>query len=144
MAFTGKSTFTAGTTLPEIAEDVSDLVGIISPWETPLLDILGDAPAVAMSTRHEWFEDALLPNSDTINQAGISDGGFNTTVLTVSNVTRFRVGDVLAPDGSDEVLLVTAVNTGASQITVTRGYGASTKAALTNAQMLKILANAAL
>ena len=79
MAFTGKSTFTAGTTLPEIAEDVSDLVGIVSPWETPLLDAIGDAPSVAMSTRHEWFEDALLPNSDTINMGGISDGAFNTT-----------------------------------------------------------------
>lgn len=144
MAFTGKSTFTAGTNLPEIAEDVSDLVGIVSPWETPLLDAIGDAPSVAMSTRHEWFEDALLPNSDTINQGGLNDSGTNTTALTMSNASRFRVGDVVSPDGSDEVLLVTAVNTGTGVITVTRGYGASTKAALTNTQALKIVANAAL
>ena len=42
MPFTGKATYTAGATLPEIAEDVSDLVAIISPHETPLLDALGD------------------------------------------------------------------------------------------------------
>ena len=28
MAFTGKATYSAGTTLPELAEDVSDLIGI--------------------------------------------------------------------------------------------------------------------
>ena len=43
MPFTGKATYSAGSTLPEIAEDVSDLIGIVSPFETPLLDALGDA-----------------------------------------------------------------------------------------------------
>ena len=42
MAFTGKATYSAGTSLPEIAEDVGDLVGLSSPYETPLLDALGD------------------------------------------------------------------------------------------------------
>ena len=31
MAFTGKCTYTAGTTIPEVAEDVGDLVTILSP-----------------------------------------------------------------------------------------------------------------
>jgi len=42
MAFTGKATYSAGTTLPELAEDVSDLIGISSPYAPPLLDALGD------------------------------------------------------------------------------------------------------
>lgn len=42
MAFTGKATYSAGSTLPEIAEDVSDIIGIVSPYETPLLNHLGD------------------------------------------------------------------------------------------------------
>jgi len=42
MAFTGKATYSAGTSLPELAEDVSDLIGIVSPYETPLLDAVGD------------------------------------------------------------------------------------------------------
>jgi hypothetical protein len=60
MAFTGKATFTAGVDLPEIVEDVSDIIGIVSPHETPLLDHLGDARRAATSTVHEWLEDALV------------------------------------------------------------------------------------
>jgi len=52
MAFTGKATYSAGPALPELAEDVSDLVGIISPFETPLLDALGDPSRSAASTWH--------------------------------------------------------------------------------------------
>ena len=29
MPFTGKATYSAGATLPEIAEDVSDIIGIV-------------------------------------------------------------------------------------------------------------------
>ena len=61
MSFTGKATHTAGSTLPEIAEDVADIIGIVSPYETPLLDHLGDPNRSATSTRHEWLEDALVP-----------------------------------------------------------------------------------
>jgi len=67
MPFTGKATYSAGATLPEIAEDVSDIIGIVSPYETPLLDHLGDARRAARSTVHEWLEDALvsrLTNAD--------------------------------------------------------------------------------
>lgn len=67
MPFTGKPTFGAGATLPELAEDVADIVSIVSPFETPLLDHLGDAKRSAQSTIHEWIEDALvsrLTNAD--------------------------------------------------------------------------------
>lgn len=67
MPFTGKPTYGAGTDLPEIVEDVSDVIGIVSPWETPLLDYLGDPKKAANSTVHEWIEDALvsrLTNAD--------------------------------------------------------------------------------
>ena len=67
MPFTGKATYSAGTDLPEIMEDVSDVIGIVSPFETPLLDFLGDAKRPATSTVHEWIEDALvsrLTNAD--------------------------------------------------------------------------------
>lgn len=67
MAFSGKSTYGAGADLPELAEDVSDIIGIVSPFETPLLDHLGDPKRFASSTVHEWVEDALvsrLTNAD--------------------------------------------------------------------------------
>jgi hypothetical protein len=67
MPFTGKATYHAGVDLPELAEDVADVVSIVSPFETPLLDHLGDAKRPAQSTIHEWLEDALvsrLTNAD--------------------------------------------------------------------------------
>ena len=69
MPFTGKATYTAGPALPEIAEDVADLIAIVSPYETPLLDHLGDPQRSATSTVHEWLEDTLLPNTDTLDGA---------------------------------------------------------------------------
>ena len=91
MPFTGKATYTAGATLPEIAEDVSDLVAINSPHETPLLDALGDPARPARSTVHEWLEDALAAQhrrSSTIVRQRATD-----TTFVVDNVDRFRVGD---------------------------------------------------
>jgi len=67
MPFTGKATYTAAQDLPELVEDVADLVSIVSPHETPLLDHLGDGDRSATSTIHEWMEDALvsrLTNAD--------------------------------------------------------------------------------
>ena len=61
MPFTGKASYSAGAILPELAEDVADIIGIVSPYETPLLDHLGDPQRAATSTIHEWIEDALLP-----------------------------------------------------------------------------------
>jgi len=142
MPFTGKSTYTAGSTLPEIAEDVSDLIGIVSPHETPLLDHLGDARTVARSTVHEWLEDSLLPNTDAINQASFSPSATAATQFGVDNPGRFRVGDQLRAATSAEVMMVTAIT--GSTLTVTRGYGGTTPVALADNQTLHILGNAAL
>ena len=142
MSFTGKATYSAGSTLPEIAEDVADIVSIISPYETPLLDHLGDAPRPAASTYHEWLEDELLPNKDALD--GTPANPTTDTVLTVDNEDRFRIGDQVRPDGSSELLLVTATDSQNSTITVTRGYGGTTAEALGDNQVLHILGNAAL
>src|SRR5688572_5284960 len=125
MAFTGKATYGAGASLPEIAEDIADLVSINSPFETPLLDALGDATRPARSTLHEWLEDALLPNTDSVNDAVFTNALTDTTFI-VANASRFRVGDQIQLEGSTEVMLVTAVDTGLSTVTVVRGYGGST------------------
>jgi hypothetical protein len=143
MAFTGKATYSAGTDLPEIAEDVADLVSIVSPYETPLLDRLGDATRAATSTYHEWLEDELLPNTDTVNDSDWSDPAADTT-FGVAHADRFRVGDQLRAAASDELMMVTGVDAGAGEITVTRGYGGTTPDALSDAQVLHILGNAAL
>lgn len=140
MAFTGKATYDAGSTLPELAEDVSELVGIISPFDTPLLDAIGNAPYPAKSTHHEWLEDALLPNSDTI-ASGTYDQ--NSTTVTVSHPTYFRVGDLIQVENDEEVMQVTAVNP--SNIDISRGYGATNAGtALATSAKIIIIGHAAL
>jgi len=141
MAFTGKATYSAGTTLPELAEDVSDLIGIISPYETPLLDALGDPIKEAISTHHEWLEDELLPNKDAINDSTFTDPAADTSFV-VDNGSRFRVGDQIQVEGSEELMLVTAINT--NTLTVVRGYAGTTAENLADNQVINILGNAAL
>ncbi len=141
MAFTGKATYSAGTTLPELAEDVSDLIGIISPYETPLLDALGDPMREAMSTHHEWLEDALLPNKDAINDSTFTDPAADTDFV-VDNGSRFRVGDQIQVEGSEELMLVTGINS--DTLTVVRGYAGTTAEDLADNQIINILGNAAL
>jgi hypothetical protein len=136
MAFTGKATYSAGTNLPEIAEDVSDLVAINSPHETPLLDAIGDPPRAARSTVHEWLEDSLLPNTDVV--ANVNDAD----TFTPGDPSRFRVGDLLRFEGGAEIALVTAVAGGA--VDVVRGYGNTDVDAIAAEQTVHIIGNAAL
>lgn len=143
MSFTGKATYSAGSTLPEIAEDISDIVSIVSPYETPLLAHLGDSPRPAASTYHEWLEDELLPNTDAIDDSTWTDPAADET-FGVDNADYFRVGDQIQPDGSGELLLVTAVDAQADTITVVRGYGGTTAEDLADNQVLHILGYAAL
>ncbi len=141
MAFTGKATYSAGATLPELAEDVSDLVGIVSPYETPLLDALGDPMREATSTHHEWLQDDLLPNKDAIDDNTYTDPEQDTQ-FDVEHGDRFRVGDQIQVAGSGELMLVTAVN--ADTLTVVRGYAGTTAQALADNKVINILGNAAL
>lgn len=138
MSFTGKATYTAGTTLPEIAEDVSDLVALNSPFETPLLDALGDATHPARSTVHEWLEDELIATSDVITDV------VDATHVEVGNVSRFRAGDQLRLQDSSEMLLITEVDSGTGVLTLTRGYGGTASGTLDEDMVLHNLGNAAL
>jgi len=141
MAFTGKATYTAGTALPELAEDVSDVVGLVSPQETALLDALGDPLREATSIHHEWLEDELLPNKDAINDATWSNPASDTT-FNVDNGSRFRIGDQIQVEGSEELMFVTAVS--GNSLTVVRGYAGTTPENLADNATLNILGNAAL
>ncbi|MGB2861860.1 MAG: DUF5309 family protein [Sedimentisphaerales bacterium] len=141
MAFTGKATYSAGTTLPELAEDVSDLVGIVSPYETPLLNALGDPMREATSTHHEWLEDELLPNKDAVNDSTFTDPSADTDFV-VDNGSRFRIGDQIQIEGSEELMLVTGIST--NTLTIVRGYAGTTAEDIADNQVINILGNAAL
>lgn len=141
MAYTGKATYSAGTNLPELAEDISDIIGIVSPYETPLLDAIGDPLRETMSPHHEWLEDSLLPNKDIIDHALFGDPE-NDTEFGVENADRFRVGDQIQVEGLTELMMVTGIS--GSNITVIRGYAGTTREVLENNMVINILGNAAL
>ncbi|MEL7238638.1 MAG: DUF5309 family protein, partial [Planctomycetota bacterium] len=123
MSFTGKTTFAGGPTLPELVEDVADLVAVVSPTETPLLDALGDASRVCRSVLHEWMEDTSLPDHDEIDTA------ISGTQLAVTDGTRFRVGDQirLADESGFEGEIMLVLNVAGNTIAVDRGYGGTTE-----------------
>ncbi len=118
MPFSGKATYSAGATLPELAEDVADMIAIMSPYETPLLDALGDPLREATSTHHEWLEDELLPNKDVIADATWTDPDVDTQ-FDVAHGSRFRIGDQIQVEGSEELMSVNAVS--GNTLTVLRG-----------------------
>jgi len=142
MSFSGKSTYDAGTGLPELIEDVSDIIGIVSPFETPLLNHLGDPKRAATNTIHEWLEDTLLPNSDTVNQTTFTPNAQDATAVTVNNGPRFQLGDLVRPGNAPEVIQVTAVS--GNNLTVVRRHGGTPASSLSNTLKLTILGNAAL
>jgi hypothetical protein len=135
MAYGGKATYTNGLAV-EIAEDVSDLVSLNAKVETPFLDFLGNPAYPARSVKHEWLEDAVLANTDQLNEALDN----SETDVDVDTGTVFRVGDIIMIE--DEVMLVTAIST--NTLTVTRGYGSSTAATHADNTAITILGNAAL
>ncbi|MCA9298860.1 MAG: DUF5309 family protein, partial [Phycisphaerales bacterium] len=139
--FNGKTTYDAGPTLPEIADDVADLVSIIGPHETPLLDHLGSARAAARSTVHEWLEDALLPNTDTITETVFDPDPSTATRFEVGHPSRFREGDLVRPGDAFEVMRVVRVL--GTDLEVERGYGATPRTALSTGMGLSIVSNAA-
>ena len=141
MAFTGKATYSAGVTLPELCEDVSDVIGIVSPYETPLLNLLGDPITEAGSTYHEWLEDTLLSNKLKVTDDSISDP-LTEMMFTVDASTLVKAGDQLQAEGSRELIFVVEVL--GSNISVDRGYAGTNPEAVTNGTVLNILGGAAL
>lgn len=62
MGFTGKAIYHKKN---EKVECLADIVKIVSPYETPLLDVLGDPLKEVNSTNHEWMEDGIRNNNHT-------------------------------------------------------------------------------
>lgn len=111
-----------------IGIDMSDTLAMISPYDVPLLSLIGkdslSTPCVAV--KHEWLEASLRPLDGTFANNQLN----NTTDPVTANITtgqgvRVIVNDILKVES--ELLLVTAVSTDA--ITLSRGYAGTTNAA---------------
>lgn len=79
-----------------------------------------------------WLDMRVDATSSTATAAVL----VGATTVPVADGSKFRAGMLLSPVGSDEVILVTAVS--GNDLTVTRGFGGTTAAALTSGQKLVI------
>ena len=141
MAFSGRATYSNPTA---IAEDVSDIISMISPFETPILDFLGDAVRPATNVLHEWLEESLSPPS-IIASTAIASDTLATTFRINSTGGAIQTGDLLRIVGGDdlafeEVMQVTA--TAVTSITVNRGVGSVGPSSLAAGGSVELISNA--
>jgi len=139
-----KFTFSAGATLPEIQEEVASELAFITRSESPLLIELGfpgDLESVG-NPRHEWLEDALLPNSGTIN--GALGGAATTLVFDSPQGQNFLLGDEIQVEGSTEIMLVVAPAPTATNVEVIRGIKGTTPVAIPDNSLVKRISNPAI
>ncbi len=139
-----KFTFSAGASLPEIQEEVASELAFITRFESPLLLELGfpgDLEQVG-NPRHEWLEDALLPNSGTIN--GAVGPAVTTLVFDAPQGLNFRLGDEIQVEGSTEIMVVVAPAPTATNVEVVRGAKATTAVAIADNALVKRISNPAI
>lgn len=114
------------------------IIDLLDPTDLPFQNgtLLGGQSALSRGTadnkKMEWQDDSLLDSVSTINEGGTFSN--SDTTLTVTDGTRFKVGDVIRID--TEHLYVSAVST--NDLTVTRGYAGTTAA--THADGSRVLA----
>lgn len=142
MAFTGRAIYDTGV-WDGIAEDVSDVISMISPSETPLLDFLGDAQYPARSVLHEWLEEEMTPNTITASTAASTSGTAIAVHVRGTGIGNFlTVGAVLKDNTTGEYMQV--ASTSQNTITVTRAFGGTTAGAHSAGTSMTVIANASL
>lgn len=101
---------------------------------TGLLQVVGmGSPRQAYDGyKMSWLDMRVDATSSATTDAVLIGG----TTVPVVDGSKFRAGMTLSPTGSEEVILVTAVSD--NNLTVVRGFGGSTAAALTSGQVLTI------
>lgn len=112
--------------------------GVSNEWfinRTPLFTRLPKAPV--SSPRFQMIGHKFRTRTSVLNGA-IADG--TTTTLVFQDASNLMVGDVLqAPSG--EAIEVTAPPAGGTSVTVRRGIGGTTAAAIADASVLNVIGN---
>ena len=116
-----------------IKRDLSDAISLVSQAEPTLISLVTVGGEPARATKHEWLEDVLEPEGDTLSAAVDA----SATSLSVADGTKFVEGMVLAFEGYDEIMKVTAVS--GNTLTVVRGYGGTTPEAMAAGTEIKIV-----
>lgn len=127
-----------------VAIDMSDTLGMISPFDVPLLQRIGKSslanPCVA--TKHEWLEDVLRSLDTAVATQGefSGTGAVTTSTVTAGQGVYLRAGDILLIDS--ELMLLASISTDTLNIVAGgRGYGGSTAASHASLAPIKIVGN---
>jgi len=126
----------------KVAIDVDrSKIYLLEPNRWPLLALMKVVKKrrKAKSYKVEWDEDVLNPRWDQINKVG----GYTAsdTDLIVDNAGRFKAKDMLYVPRTGERMSITSISS--PTLTVVRGWGSSTAAALLNDDDIYIIGNAA-
>lgn len=136
MPFTGRAVYSTGVH-NTMAEDVSPIISMISPFETPFLDFLDEPEDEAENVLYEWLEDELGPNTIVSSTAHAATTGNTIGVHALGSsgaVTGYlQVGMILKNKRTLEYMQIAAVTSGSNTIGLTRAVG-GTSAATINAQ----------
>lgn len=140
MAYNGLAVYTTNI-FDGLAEDVSDIVGIISPAETPLLDVLGNAPNAAENILHEWLEDSLAPTTLVASAAVASTTADTAIGVALGAAPRMRVGAIVMNVASGEYMQIGAIS--GNTITFVRAFGATSATSYGVLSQFQVISDAA-
>lgn len=121
--------------------DMAKEIALLEPDAAPLTVLLKRAKGKTEQTINSTFkhlEDELNPRWDAFNYA--TGYAADATEMVVDNGSYFKANDVIKNTDTDEQMLVTGVSS--NTLTVTRGYGSTTAAAVTDNDSILILGNA--
>jgi hypothetical protein len=140
--FTGRATNDPGV-FQGMAEDVSDMIGMISPSDTPLLDVIGDPVQPATNVYYEWLEEELNPNTIVASSTAVNTDTAAAFHYKGAPVNRsLQVGAILKSNVTGEVIQLTGLV--GNTLTFDRGFGGTTKAAITAGDTFFVISDAAL
>ena len=118
--FTGRALYDTSVFPDSVYQDVSDIISMISPTETPILSLLGDSDFPAKSVLHEWLEEELSPNTLTTTTPLTA---VNTVFAISSGYAQYVMNGAILKIG-DEYCQINGIS--GNNITVERGYAGTT------------------
>lgn len=143
MPFTGHAIYDTGV-FDGIAEDVSEQIAFLAPFETELLDALTEPEKAATNVLHEWLEDTLNPNTITTStggDGGTTDIGIGVHVAGNAVAQYLQVGMVMKHTTTGEFFQISAIS--GNTVTATRAFGGTGAATFTAGSTLFIISDAA-
>lgn len=129
----------SGAILESITRSLEQRATLLSadmnrPFLNALLANMGEE---IQSTKHEWQDYELAASTVTTATGAVNTTGDTTIGMSADMTNIVYVGDILRVEGTREKLQVTAVSS--TDLTVTRGFGGTTKATIPSATTLTIV-----